>query len=498
MIIINVSKKLHSQLKALKYQYTCENDIDEFINLQEYNLQPVIIGSQYGMADNCNALKKLHQHNAIFFIELTAKHSLLEKKTMASFSPKAFINSDIDDIELNIMLNNLINSNIQSILNKVHKAGELKNSFLSNMSHEIRTPMNAIVGFSQLLGSPKLTTQKKQQYIEQINYNSNQLLKLIDDIIEISKIEAGKIKIQIKNANINEILDNLKSTFETHKIMMNKNHVQLIVKKDLPDAKAVIKTDEYRLRQILTNLIGNALKFTEEGSITFGYNLKTNDLEKQNLEFFVKDTGIGIKKEKLKYIFDRFTKIPASKTKLYAGTGLGLSISQNLTNMLGGKIWVTSQENIGSKFSFTIPYLLPLDSQSVHNTTQDYPPKHYRFDNKIVFIAEDKDVSYIYLNEILSNKGLIIHRYKNGQELIDAVELQIPDIILMDIKMPQVDGYEATRKIKKKYPKIPIIIQTAYAMKNERQKGLKLGADAYLEKPVNKYKLLSKIESLIS
>lgn len=382
---------------------------------------------------------------------------------------------------------------------KASESDKLKTSFLSNMSHEIRTPMNAIVGFSQLLGTPNLKPEKKKLYIEQINHNAAQLLKLIEDIIEISKIESGKVKMSPGMTPVNDIMDELEATFEAHRARMGKNHVELRVEKGLENANAVIESDPYRLKQILTNLLGNAFKFTEQGSVTFGYSLKKKSRKKQHLEFYVKDTGLGINQEKLAYVFDRFSKVPAGKTKLYGGTGLGLSISKNLTSLLGGKMWVESEENVGTAFMFTIPYTIPADYRRAEPVQHEKKPKskEYFWSNKTVFIAEDEEMNYLYLNEILKDKGLNINWFKNGEEFLTAISDTKPDLVLMDIKMPKVDGYEATRIFKEKYPDVPVIIQTAYAMKHERKKGFDAGGDQYLEKPVKKDVLLAEIERFL-
>ncbi|MEA2042393.1 MAG: response regulator [Bacteroidota bacterium] len=378
---------------------------------------------------------------------------------------------------------------------QANESDKLKTSFLSNMSHEIRTPMNAIVGFSQLLGNENITQEKKELYIDQINHNAAQLLKLIEDIIEISKIEAGKVKMNMGVAHVNDILDDLKNTFKAHQARMGKNHIELHLEKEKDKGPFAVISDSYRLKQILTNLLGNSFKFTEEGRVSYGYTLIQID-EDPYIEFFVKDTGIGIKKEKLGYIFDRFSKVPASKTKLYGGTGLGLSISYNLTKMLGGEMNVNSEENVGTKFTFTIPYASADGSSEANIADSDSGDSQETlyWDNRVVYIVEDEEMNYLYLNEILKDKGLQIIWKKNGVEFLEAAQTKLPDLVLMDIKMPKMDGYEATSIFKEKYPDIPVIFQTAYAMKNERKKGFAAGGDQYIEKPVNKKVLLNEIQ----
>ena len=380
------------------------------------------------------------------------------------------------------------------------QADNLKTSFLSNMSHEIRTPMNAIVGFSQLLSTPHLNDEKKMIYIEQVNYNADQLLKLIDDIIEVSRLEAGKIQINKEHTYINRMLVDLKSSFEAHKARLGKNHIDLVVRPEIEDKTFSIFTDPFRVTQIFTNLIANALKFTEQGYVEFGYTTKKigND---DFIEFYVKDTGLGIKGEKLTYIFDRFSKIPASKTKLYGGTGLGLSISKGLTEMLGGIISVDSEENRGTIFRFTLPCEKIENIISVNKVerTNEEETMLFNWTGKSILIAEDEEMNYLYIREILRNTNAEIIWKKNGQEAVDEVENNKNiDIVLMDMKMPVMDGYEATRKIKDINPKMPVLAQTAYAMADEKEKGYNAGCDRYVEKPIKKDFLLKTIAEFIN
>jgi PAS domain S-box-containing protein len=628
MIIIKISEGLKAKLNELGFRYSVISDIKKLPDIPGNQKDIVLVGSKAAANYDFFVLKTLFEKNIQFIIEVTRDTDKLLKKQISDFEPKAFINSAMDKVELDVLLNNFVgfditrmgedtflarvidqlptpifikntqgkyiacnrafcefsgydrqeiigrstsilttnkkahiydeldkkvmqtgeecsneskiilkNQTVHTVLvsrspllgpnneiigvlglvtdisrqkqreqelkikkQKASESDKLKTSFLSNMSHEIRTPMNAIVGFSQLMGTPNLSEEKKVLYIDQINHNAAQLLKLIEDIIEVSKIEAGKIQMSPGVTPVNDILEELQTTFEAHRARMGKNHVELRLKEGLESSKAVIESDPYRLKQILTNLLGNAFKFTEEGNVTFGYKLIKPGRKRKYLEFFVQDTGLGINREKLAYVFDRFSKIPAGKTKLYGGTGLGLSISKNLTELLGGKMTVESEENVGTKFIFTIPYHVPADYRSDRQVFEKAAKqsKEYFWNNKTVFIAEDEEMNYLYLNEILKDKGLKIVWFKDGLEFLDKVKHQKPDLVLMDIKMPKVDGYEATRKFKEMYPEVPVIIQTAYAMKHERKKGFDSGGDQYLEKPVNREVLLAEIERFLS
>ncbi|RLD78163.1 MAG: hypothetical protein DRJ10_10780, partial [Bacteroidetes bacterium] len=375
---------------------------------------------------------------------------------------------------------------------KAEESDNLKTAFLSNMSHEIRTPMNAIVGFSQLLSNPNFDQEKKEVFVEQININSESLLKLIEDIIYISKIEAGKVEIIKTECLINRLLEELYTSFQEHKRRMDKSKINLILEIGVKEPDFILNTDPQRLKQIFTNLLGNALKFTEEGTVEFGYHVKNEKF----LEFYVKDTGMGIKKEKLKYVFDRFTKVSANKTKLYGGTGLGLSISKHLIEHLGGKIHVESVEDIGSKFIFIHPF-----EKYFADTTVSYIETTTTFENLLInsniLVAEDEEINFLFLKETLQQSGAKVDWAKNGQEAVDLALNKAYDLILMDMKMPVMDGYDATKKIKKIKPNTPIIAQTAYALPEEQKIGYEAGCDFYLSKPIDPINLINTIKKYL-
>ncbi len=385
---------------------------------------------------------------------------------------------------------------------KAQEADRLKTAFLSNMSHEIRTPMNAIVGFSQLLALPDIPNKKKHIYIDQINHNANQLLKLIEDIIEVSKIEAKKVSKKLNKCYVNMLLDELKISFETHKARLGKTEIKLIVEKANLDKYYNVITDQYRLNQILTNLLGNAIKFTDKGFIKFGYKFITED-NSNFLEFFVEDTGFGINKDKIKYVFDRFSKVPADKTKLYGGTGLGLSISKSLTELLGGHISLESKENYGTTFKFTIPKVedkIKNASDELKIITQEkIRSKNFNWKDKTVLVAEDEEMNYLFIQEVLRDSNVNIIWSHNGKEATQKFkENKNIDLVLMDIKMPYMDGYEATKIIKQINPNTPIIALTAYAMEKERNKGYEAGCNEYIQKPIKQEILLQLLDKYFS
>jgi len=353
------------------------------------------------------------------------------------------------------------------------------------MSHEIRTPMNAIIGFTNLLDEPHYEHTDKNEFKKHITHNCYTLLHLIDDIIDIAKIEAGQLKIKKRNSNINTILQELLDTFNTHKLAIQKEHIKISIKNSPDDTQISLYTDPVRLQQILSNLIDNALKYTESGKIEFGY-----ILEDKLIKFYVSDTGIGLSADQQKRIFNRFIKLEDNKEKLYRGAGLGLAISKNLVSLLGGEIGVKSELHVGSTFYFTIPNIKDLDA-----TVQLSPPekKTPYWPGKTILIAEDENSNFAYFKMLLSKtKANILHAI-TGNEAIELTNNQSVDVVLMDIKMPEMDGLEATRIIKSKNKNLPIIATTAFAMEDDDKTCLEAGCDTYISKPINEEKLLETI-----
>lgn len=374
---------------------------------------------------------------------------------------------------------------------RAEESDKLKSAFLANMSHEIRTPMNAIVGFANLLIDTDPNEEEKREYTDYITSNSNSLLTLIDDIIDISKIEAGQIKIKKEPVKLGDLIDNVFASTNEQKKVFQKHSLEL--KKNVPDelAEKVFILDNVRVKQVLINMINNALKFTEEGSVIFG--CKVSEVySKKMLEFYVKDTGIGIKTKDLHKIFNQFVKIQHDEHTLQRGTGLGLTISKKLVNLMEGAIMVNSEYGKGSGFSFTIPYEEDI-SEIKKNEKLNLIPETYDWENLNILVAEDEYTNYKYIETILKKTNAKIIRASNGQEAVYYLKNIIPDIILMDIRMPIMDGYEATKLIKKTYPEIPIIAQTAYVMAEEKSKILSVGCDDYISKPISRNKLIKLI-----
>ncbi|MBQ5403292.1 MAG: response regulator [Bacteroidales bacterium] len=377
--------------------------------------------------------------------------------------------------------------------NKAEESDKLKSAFLANMSHEIRTPMNSILGFSTLLTKPGVYDKHKEQYLELIINSGKSLLNLINDIIDISKIEAGQLKVKPRKITLNPLMNEVYMSHYQINDMKNKSF-ELRMKKAVERDEFSIETDPFRLKQILNNLIGNAMKFTEKGYIEFGY--KFNNPEQ--LLFYVKDTGVGMPADKLNLIFQRFGQIEQKDDKNQSGTGLGLTISKKLAELLGGQMWVESTEGEGSTFFFTLPYDADL------NTGDEYGASlvedgNDSLENKTLLVAEDEEMNIVYMKEILADTKANVLWAKNGEEAVKiAKENPSIDLILMDIKMPVMNGYEATQKIREFNKNVIIIAQTAYALTGEKEKTIEAGCNYYITKPIEIKILMNTIQGFLN
>lgn len=384
----------------------------------------------------------------------------------------------------------LVNDELKNAKERAEEADRLKSAFLANMSHEIRTPMNAILGFATLLRDRKLPEPKQVQFINLINTNCRQLLHIISDIIDISKIEANQITIFNKEFNINKALGLLVQNFENQIKSIGKQ-IKISIKNNLSVAEAQIFTDKVRLEQILSNFLSNAMKFTEEGEIEIGYSLNES---KSDIVFYVSDTGIGMSPQEQNVIFERFRQVSSAYNKQYGGTGLGLSICKGLTDKLGGKIWVESEVGEGSTFYLSLPYR----KGSIIQQEKIPYTEVYQWNNKTILIVEDELANYSLLSNIIQPTNAKIIWAKDGLEAVKfCEENQEIDLVLMDIKMPKLNGIEATKKIKKMNRSLPIIAQTAFAMPNDEENCLDAGCDDYLAKPLKVDDILNKIHSFL-
>ncbi|MDP3358541.1 MAG: PAS domain S-box protein [Lutibacter sp.] len=380
---------------------------------------------------------------------------------------------------------------------KAEESNQLKTEFIQNMSHEIRTPMNGILGFTELLDDPDLNELKRKKFIEIIKNSTHQLLHIINDLMEISVLESKQIKAEENPVCLNDLLHEMHTVFNIKAI---KKKIELILKNELSNQESTIFTDKNKLNKVLSNLLENALKFTDEGFVELGYKLN-KDSEPANVEIFVKDSGIGIKPEKQKLIFDRFSQAEKELSKKVGGLGLGLSIAKENAELLGGKITVVSKLGEGAAFFVTIPYkpvnLAPkIEKEKVKEKEVENKKKH------TILIAEDEEVNFMVLEILLLDKIKLPCTIIHAKDGLEAVELckNIPeiDLVLMDIKMPKMDGHEATKLIKEFRHNLPIIAQTAYSAPEEKEKAFLAGCDDFMSKPINNELLKSILSKYLT
>jgi signal transduction histidine kinase/ligand-binding sensor domain-containing protein/CheY-like chemotaxis protein len=376
-------------------------------------------------------------------------------------------------------------SELKIAKDKAEESDRLKSAFLANMSHEIRTPMNAIIGFSGLLDDETIEPMEKKSFINTIRHNGDILLTLINDILDISLIEANQLSLFKVKFCVDDILEELKTYYN----LENDKLLSIEYVRDDSAPKIYLINDSTRFRQIFTNLLDNAYKFTENGYINFGHTI-----EKDIIKFYVKDTGVGINEENKSKIFNYFSKIEPDITKIHKGTGIGLSISKKLVNLMGGEITVESVVNEGSTFYFTLPHNFRVKKIDLENKADGI--NDLNFKNITIVIAEDEPDNFLLIEKILTKTEAGIVWAHNGKEAVDYISkhcLYDKCIVLMDIKMPVMDGNEACKKLKEINNQIPIIAVTAYAQAQERDLILRSNFDDYISKPIKRERLLDLI-----
>ncbi|MBW4362481.1 ATP-binding protein [Flavobacterium taihuense] len=375
--------------------------------------------------------------------------------------------------------------------NIAEENGELKSAFLANLSHEIRTPMNAIVGFSDLIRSQNISDAERDEYLTIINKSGHDLVFIIEDLIEMSKIDANQVTPKIGEVDVDKCFKELQESIAIT-IPRNKKIELHIIPSTSPPTQLIL-TDEIKLKQIMLNLIGNAIKFTDFGTVSFGYEISKVD---QTIKLTVKDSGKGITKEGLQYIFDRFRTVDSNSTSKSSGLGLGLAISKAYIQLLGGTVIVDSVVGLGTMFVVTLPfeYAAPKSIALLENKN-DVPVS---LGNEIILIAEDNDINFILFKKILNARNYTILRAKNGQEAVDICNgNQEINLVFMDIEMPIMDGIKAFENIKKIKPNLSIIAQTAHASIEDEERILSLGFDSYITKPLKKEKIFELLDDLL-
>ncbi len=385
--------------------------------------------------------------------------------------------------------------NYTNAFNSIVKANKLKSSFLANMSHEIKTPLNTILGFSDLLAKPETPPEERKKYMEIIQESNDTLLRLVKDILDISLIESEQLELKHETVFLNQFITNLKETYEY--ILSEKKNNLLVIETDIPNENYSLVIDGVRLRQVFTNLINNALKFTEEGTITIGYRE-----DKDSLYFFVKDTGIGIPPDKQKQIFERYYQVDKTD-KLNKGAGIGLYLTKRIIDLFHGNIGVESKPGTGSTFYFRLPMnevtKLTKTIPNVFFPTPSAKENKQTLTNKKlkIMLVEDHAYSLILLKNMLKSLNPEIIQAMDGKSAIELFKLnRDTDLIFLDIGLPEKDGYEVIKEIRKIDKNIPVIAETAYAMEKDKDKIYKAGFNGFLPKPLDQDLVMDVIKAL--
>ncbi len=452
---------------------------DELKNMSIYQINQLHENSVFSEMGNTVTEKQ----NCFEFKHCRADGSVREVEVFSSIvkiEGKDFLHSIVQDItEKKKLFDELLVAK-----NKAEESDRLKSAFLNNISHEIRTPLNGIVGFTEILKMPNLETNEKEEYFSIIEKSGRRMLNTITDIIEISKIEAGQIGLEIEKTNLNTIICELYSIYQPETMEKGLDFSYCI---GLSDEEAEIFTDTNKITQVYKYMIENAIKFTNSGAISFGYHVNG-----QKLELFVEDTGIGLSKHQKELVFSHFIQGSSSYAREYEGIGLGLSIAKAYTDMLDSKIIIESEEGKGARFYFEIPFNNKQEEESIKPTEIISGIEV----QKNILLVEDDLVNLTFLKILFRESKMNIFTASNGQEAVDSVKSNPEiDIVLMDLKMPVMDGFEATRLIKAFRPDLPIIAQTAFAFSDDKAKALAAGCDNYITKPIKRNMLLNMIAS---
>ncbi|HSQ45604.1 MAG TPA: PAS domain S-box protein [Lutibacter sp.] len=512
-----VRNELHKIIDTSNFYIAIYNEETDMINtpvfmddvemVEEFSaknsLTGYVIKSKKPLIVNKAAHQELIKNNKV---ELIGEHAkiwvgvplIIQEKCIGAIVVQSYVDENAyneNDVQLLEFVADQISTTIQRkkvenelniALIQAQESDRLKSAFLANMSHEIRTPMNGIIGFSELCLDPNISKEKQREFANIVIKSSKRLLSIVNDILDISKIEAGAVTLNLENVNLNRLLDELE---DFYKPIAQENNLVLTCERGLENYKSCVETDKVKLNQVLTNLLSNAFKFTDNGSVSFGYQLIEN-----NLQFYVKDTGIGVDDNLQTKIFDRFSQGNLNLSKQHKGTGLGLAITKKIVELFNGEIWLNSNEN-GTTIYFTIPYVkskTPLISSVIEEQKPSIQVKNKEI---TILVAEDEEYNMMYITELFSSTNFKIIEANNGKKALELAQSN-PDIqlVLMDIKMPVMDGNEAMKEIKKLRPSLPVIALSAFAMESDKVRAMGLGFDAYLTKPLDRKLLFQLIE----
>ncbi len=490
-------RKLSAELPDLIYQFTRRPDGSYCVPMASKGIYNIFGCQPEDIRDNFDAIAKvLHPDDAervVRDIEYSAEHMsyfTCEFRTQIPGRPVQWILSRSTPEKLpdgsitwygfnaNITERKKVEEELIKAKERAEESDRLKSAFLTNMSHEIRTPMNGILGFAELLKEPDLSPENLLKYIDVIEKSGNRMLNIINEIVDISKIESGQMEINLKDSNIRELLDNLLIFFKPE---ANNKGIDFSMSFDWNNSSQVICTDREKLYTIFTNLIKNAIKYTDEGSVVFGVKR-----EEESFLFYVIDTGVGIPEGRHKAIFERFVQADLSDIQARQGAGLGLAIAKSYTEMLSGKIWLDSKPGYGSSFYVRFPVKIADTKKIKKDNIKMEPIDNKRIQNLKILVVEDDESSSQLISIIVKSFCKEIVCVQSGNEAVEYCRANPDtDIVFMDILLPGMDGYEATRKIKEFNKSIIIIAQTAYALYGEREKALEAGCDDYIAKPID-------------
>jgi hypothetical protein len=434
-----------------------------------------------------DSIARVANGNYTVQLELSGENNMLDALAMG-------LNMMIDELRNSLVVSHQndqiskISAELKIAREKAEESERLKTAFLANMSHEIRTPMNGILGFAALLKKPELTGEQQKKYITVIEKSGERMLNIINELIEISRIESGQTAVSLAPTNINEQFE---FVYLYYRHEVERKGIKLNYQCGLPTEQALVSTDRDKIYTVLMNMVKNAIKYSHEGTIDFGYEKKGNELE-----FYVKDTGIGIAQEKLMDVFNRFVQADDSITRQYEGAGLGLSICKAYVEMLGGKIRVESIIGKGSQFYFTIPYVSIAEEAGIIAYKTSIPNLSEKPDKIKLLIAEDDLSNVMLITSMLEEYIGELFHVATSVEAIETM-MKVPDIdlVLLDIKMPKMGGFEAVREIRKFNKEVVIIAQTGYSILGEREKALEAGCNDYISKPINTEILLDIVNN---